>query len=204
MGLIPDWVLAGIIAFSAAAWWFDPWRERLWGWMTDSFDVIGVDVGKFLEYDQQDRTPESDIEVRLRIRFRRSGRFKLSMRVFQCTGMGREPLHLFQSLGSISASKGQELRIPIASVGFPEPGWDNEKERGWGPRKEGSVIRGSRNVVSVQAKGWMTQSFKVFIEMVDHNKGGQKHRPSLYVQDENDNIWGVDRGAVVGNSKYVQ
>lgn len=201
-----SWALAG---FSLALWLFYPWDEKprvviFWQWLTDKFEVEHLAAGHWSQWDDQtEPMPQTDVGVRLRIRFVRAGRFKLRMRLYACTGQGIEPFHHVISLGTISALKGQVLDIPIVDIGLQEPGWDHLRKRGWGPKKDHQIIGRSRNVVVFECEGLLTQTHRIFVEMVNHDRGLGKHKPSLYIQDEDDDIWSVDAGAKTGEWKYV-
>ena len=200
-----SWALAG---FSVALWLFYPWAEKprttlFWKWLTDKFVIEHLAAGHWSKWDEQtDPMPQTDIGVRLRIRFIRSGKFKLRLRLFACTGQGRKPFHHVIPLGTITASKGQTLDIPVVDFGLPEPGWDHLRKRGWGPKREHSLIGRSKNVVVFECEGRLTQSHRFFVEMVNHDRGLGKHKPSLYIQDEDDDIWSVSADQKAGEWKY--
>jgi len=205
---VPDWVVWLLVGLTVGAWLFHPWEEesrlqKLWTTLTRKFVVEHLHAGHWSKWDTEtDPMPETDVGVRLCIRFIRSGRFKLRLRLWSCTGLGRKPFYHVLSLGRIDAVKGQVLDIPLVDMGIPAPGWDHERKRGWGPKKEPALIGKSGNVAVLECEGILTQRHRFYIAMVNHDTGLRKHTPSIYVQDEDDNIWDTAPEAKVGIAKY--
>lgn len=198
---VPDWLLPFSVGVSIATLCFDIlYRDHsrlreLWGLLTRKYQVEKVSVGQFGEWCGQ-QMPDTDVGVRLTIRFKRSGKFRLFLRVFSCTGRGKRPFEHLISLGDVDAVTGQPMNIPIVDMALSEPGWDHTRKRGWGPKKEQNLVGGSHNVAVFECRGrFFTQKHRVYIAMVNHDTGQQKFKPCLYVQEEADEIWDVSEGA---------
>jgi hypothetical protein len=196
------WFFAG---FFASLWLFYPWGERsrahaVWAKLTRKFDVESFGAGQFLNLGGDEHTPQTDVIVRLRIRFVKSGHYKMRVRLFACTGRGRKPMHHVSPLDDVDAVRGEILDIPVVDMGIPEPGWDHQRPRGWGPKKSQPFIGKSRNVAMLECTGILTQSYRMFIEMVNHDTGVGKFKPSIYVQGEDEDIWDVSENAKHGRA----
>jgi hypothetical protein len=146
--------------------------------------------------------PETDIAVRLRIRFVRNVRgARIWLRVFSCTGQGRKPFEKVYPVGRINAVKGEVVEIPVVDKGISEPGWDAHRPRGWGPQTDGSLLLGSRNIAIIECQGrWLTQRHKFFIASVSHV--GRHSSPRIYLQDEQDDIFDTSADAKTGLWRY--
>jgi hypothetical protein len=58
-------------------------------------------------------------------------------------------------------------------------------------------------VVVLECQGkWLTQTRRFFVEVISHDTGLGLHKPNLYLQDEDDDIWDVSEGAKTGLWKY--
>lgn len=189
VGKVPNWFFWFSLGFAVAVWIFESIKDgsrvrQFWDWLTKKFEVDRI------YFETPIKMPQTDVEARLRIRFRRSGNYRLNLRIYQCTGMGREPLFQLIKLGQRRFEKDEVLVIPLVDMGIPEPGWDHKKQRGWGPNKEGSFIGGSSNVVVLECSGsWLTQRHRFYVSMVNHDRGLHKFKPSVFVLDEKHDIW---------------
>lgn len=205
---MPAWLLPFAIGFAVASYVWDPFQKdsrlrQLWHLLTDSFEVSHLGAGHWSPWDGQGPMPDTDIGVRVRIRFRRDvSNADLRLRIFSCTGRKRKPFEKVIRLGIVNAAKGETRDIPIVDIGIPEPGWDHIRKRGWGPTKDTSLITGSRNVVVIECKrGWLTQKHHVFIALVSHV--GKHAAPRIYVQDEADAPFDTSETALTGMWKYA-
>jgi len=206
---MPEWLLPASLGFVIAVWLVDPWTSdsRLrewWKWATDVFEVEHLHAQSFWPNWDADggSMPETDIGVRLRIRFRRRTKGNLWLRVFSCTGQGRKPLEKVINLGSVDALKGEVMDIPVVDAGIPEPGWDHTRKRGWGPDKSADFIGGSRNVAILECShGGITQKHRFFVAMVSHV--GKHGAPRIYIQDEDDDIFDTSDQALTGSFRYA-
>ena len=194
---MPSWLLPFSLGLAVATLAFDIAFRRdsrirqVWGWLFDYFEIKGVDVGHFGAYGGNPMTPQSDVAVRIRVRFLKDRHFKCWLRVHELTGMGREPFERILPIAEQSFVRGEELWVPIVDMGIAQPGWDHTIKRGWGPMRDHTLIGGACNVVVFECKGrFRTQKHKIFIGMVNHDSN-PKNTPSLYVQSEGDDIWDV-------------
>lgn len=205
VALVPDWFFWVSLGFAAAAWLLDPWRKesRLREWwtaLTNSFDIERVVVGNF--DDPGDPMPSTDVALRVFIRFRKSGRYKVRLRVFSCTGRGRKPFQHVIPISEITVVHGERMMVPVVDLGVARQGWDHERKRGWGPTKDQSFIGGSYNVVLLECEGRFTQKHRLFVALINHDTGAGVFTPSIYVQSEDDEIWDTTGDARLGDFKY--
>lgn len=206
---VPDWAYPLSMGIAVATLWYDLLRGsdsriwQVWHQMTDKFEVAHLHAGHWSGPEWGGVMPMTDIGVRLQVKFvRKVRRIDLVLRVYSCTGQGREPFeHVIKIANNYNAQAGQKLNIPVVDMGIPEPGWDHTRKRGWGPLKTENLIGGSRNVVIVECHGrWLTQRRKIYIQMVSHV--GQKLSPCLYVQEEEDDVFDTSARSKLGIFKY--
>lgn len=206
---VPDWLLPFSFGVAVATLAYDILFRResrvreAWRLLTDKFKVEHLHAGHWSQW-RGEPMPETDIAVRLRIRFVRNvPNARLWLRVFSCTGQGREPFQHVIPIGRLNAIKGQILDIPVVDLGIPEPGWDATRSRGWGPGAEPALIPTSRNVVVLECSGrWLTQRHKFYISLVGHT--GHHGSPRIHVQDEEEEIFDVSAHARTGLWRYGQ
>lgn len=206
---MPDWLLPFSLGIAIATLWFDVlFRDNsrlreLWKILTDKFEIAHLHSGHWNDWNEPgDVMPLTDIGVRLRIRFkRRVKRGRLRLRVFSCTGQGRKPFEDLIDLGKIDVAKGKILDIPLVDLGVPSPGWDHERKRGWGPKKQATLIGLSRNVAVIECEGmFLTQRHRIFVTMVSHHRPDSP--PGIYAQDEADDIFDLSEDSRIGIWKY--
>ena len=205
---VPDWAFWASCGFVAAAWLLDPWRKQsrirdFWHWATDTFAVAHFHAQNHWQDwgPNNDLMPDSDIGVRLRIRFVRSGKCRLVLRVFSCTGQGREPSEYVVMVRDVDAIKGQKLDIEMVDMGIASLGWDHTRPRGWGPDKAINFIGGSRNVAVLECRrGPFIQRHRFFVAMVNHHD--QHSAPRIYIQDEDEDIFDTGSDAKTGIWRY--
>lgn len=196
---VPEWVYPFSGGIALATLFYDlirPGDSRIWQIcrrLTDKFRVEHAHAGHWSTWDAAtDPMPETDVGLRLRLRFVRSGKFKLRVRLFSCTGRGAEPFQHLIPLGEIDATNGQIFDLPLVDMGLQEAGWDHTRKRGWGPDREHSLIGKSFNVAIVECEGkWLTQKHRFFVAHINHDTGLHRHKPSIYFQDESDDVWDV-------------
>jgi hypothetical protein len=204
----PVWLLPASLGFAVAVWLIDPWIKdsrlrQLWKWATDVFEVKHLHAqSSWQNWDSDGGVmPETDIGVRLRIKFRRRVKGHLSLRVFSCTGQGRTPFETVIKIGTVDAIAGETIDIPVVDLGIGEPGWDPQRRRGWGPDKSADFIGGSRNVAVLECRhGWLTQTHHIFVAMVSHV--GKHQAPRIYVQDGDDDVFDISEHVRTGLWKY--
>ena len=195
---MPSGIAWAATGFFAALWIFYPWADRsriqqLWDWMTRKFDVEFAKAGKW------DHGINTDLQVKAKIRFRKSGAMRLHLRVYELVGQGRKPFETVYDLGPRNAIKGQPEVIEIVDFAFPEVGWDHTKARGWSATKQRSLIGGSRNIAILECRGrFHTQSYKLYIHHINHDTGQNKFKPSVSVIREDDDIWLTDKLSKIG------
>jgi hypothetical protein len=203
---VPDWLLPFSLGVFLATIIFDvAFRKesrirQVWHHFFDAFEIDGVDVGRFMENGDKPATPDSDVAVRLRVRFRKAGKYRCLLRIFECTGMERKPTEKVIRLCEKDALPGESYWIPIVDMASPTPGWNSETPRGWGPDKEGTIIGGSNNVVVFEAHGrWLSQRQKIFVGMVNYDRRQGQFPPCLHVQIEGDDLWNVTAAGKLGD-----
>ena len=202
---VPEWLFPASVGFAIAIWLLDPWTDdsrlrQFWGGLTRKFVVEGLQAGHWSDW-RGGAMPDTDIGVRARIRFTKNLRNgKVWLRVFSCTGRGRKPFEHIIPVTSGDFIQGQVVNIPIVDFGIPSEGWDHTRQRGWGPEPKDTLIGGSGNIVSIECRGWFTQTHRMFIAPVGHV--GKHSSPRLYVQDENDDIFDASANCRTGGWRY--
>ncbi len=206
---IPDWLFPTLIEFAIASVFWDPFASdsrirQIWRFLTDVFEVEHLVVqSNWSNWDRDGgMMPETDIGARLRIRFVKRTEGQLILRIFQCTGQGRKPIEHVAKLGKIVAEKGEIQTIPIVDHGISVPGWDPNRVRGWGPDKLTPLVGGSRNIAILELRrGLFIQKHKFFVMMISHN--GKHCKPSIYVQDENEDVFDTSAEAKAGSWRFI-
>ncbi len=192
------WFFAG---FFLALWLFYPWGEKsrvmaIWEWLFKKFDV------EFAKAGQWGHGLDTDLQVKAKIRFRKTGPMRLRLRVFEMVGQGRPPWQTVYDLGAIAAVRGDTRIIEVVDCAFPFPGWDHEKPRGWSENRERPLIGNSRNIAIIECSGrFHTQKFHLYIQHINHDTGVGKFKPSLCVIREDDEIWDVSEMNKIGEWK---
>jgi hypothetical protein len=206
---VPDWVLPFSIGVALTAYVLDPFNKhsrlrQLWRWWTDIFEITNLHAQtNWQDWNGPgDYMPETDLGVRVLLRFRRDARISLRVRVFSCTGMANPnvPYEDLIKWGEMTVARGEVFKMALVDMGIAEPGWDPERPRGWGPNREVRFIAGAGSIAVIECKhGWLTQRHKIFVQMISHV--GKHSAPRLYVQDEEDDIFDTSRNAVTGDSR---
>lgn len=194
------WAGAG---FFIALWLFYQWDEKsraqiAWDWLTGSFTVERLVVGQF----SNEGVPcgASDLQIRLFIRFKTTKRLKLRLRLHELVGRGKASWESVIDLGDVEAVSGAKHCIEIADLAFPFAEWDHEKKRGWGPTKDRPVIGNSLNIAVVECQArFFTQRHKFFLAHINHDTGSGLFKPSIYVQDQDEDIWDASPNNLLGS-----
>lgn len=172
---------------------FDMLLDRLF----KKFEVEFLKVGKF-----DIGAGETDVQLKIEVRFVKSGDFRLRLRVFEVIGRGRMPRETVHDLGCHTVVEGQKLRFDVVDFAFGVPGWDHERKRGWSATRERSLIGRSKNVAVFECQGRFTQRYRMFIEHLNHDVGSNVHKPSLYVQGEDEDIWDLSETNLLGDVRF--
>lgn len=191
------WFSAG---FFLALWLFThpeskapPW-SRAMDALFKKYDVDLAGVGNY-----RASVNKSEVQVRVILRFRRSGNFKIRMRIFEGLGRGRPADETVLDLGSIDAIKGQTYDLDVLAVAFPYAGWDHTRPYGWGPNAEKRFIPYPYNVAVIECESRLhTQKFAMAILHINHERGQQVFKPSIAVIREDDEIFDVSAKPLLG------
>lgn len=184
LAIIPDWFIAGIVAFSVAAWWFDPLRVRLWSRLTDHFEVRSVIKGEPLS------AKGNIMSVEANLRFRKPTKGHLWLRVFAQTGLGKLSRETVIDLGEVDEPKGGTKRIEIARRHVAYPGWEPKQDTWGGESGEIAGFDGLAIAVIELTGAWPTQKHKVLV--ISPNYCGNETRPSVYGISENVDVWRIE------------
>lgn len=181
---VPGWFFWLSVGFGAAVLIFESAKEgsrvrQFWAWLTKKFDVEDLFVGNWS--DENGPMPQSDTGVRIHLRFRKTMRpARLRMHVLMCSDTGRKPASRMFDFTLDEVVKGQIVPFPIVTAGMAQPGWDHQRQRGWGRKLEDDLIGGSGNIVTIECEGlWTTQRHKIFVKCVSNDK-----RPSIFAISE--------------------
>ena len=163
------------------------WIRENWRNWTRKFEVVFANVG----YAEEPRR----LDVRTQIRFVKNiPSAQLTLRVYSCIGLNRPPfVHAISIAKLTDIIKDQIQTIEIAKLAIPFPGWI-PFHSSWGPgapdhRK--ALIGGSKNVVEIELTGSfiITQRHRFFVANLTY--GGPQDMPSLYLQDEDEDVFKV-------------
>lgn len=182
---VPGWFFWFSVGFAVAVWIFESIKEdsrvrQFWGWLTRKFEIEGMHVGRWDE--DIGPMPQSDCGVRLHLKFRKTMRpARIRMHVVMCSDTGKEPLSKMFDMTLNEVVRGQIVAFPIVTIGLPQPGWDHERARGWGPQKEDNLIGGCGNIITIECEGrWTTQKHKIYVKSLPSNDG-----PAIFAIGEN-------------------
>jgi hypothetical protein len=192
---LPEWLTPASIGFALAVWIVDPWTKdsrikQLWKLLSDTFSVEQLHAqSMWSDWDGIGKNmPETDLGVRLRIRFIRTCTCNLNLRIYSGTGRSLNARVDIVKLGQKKVVSGDVMDIPLVYIGIPEPGWDHLRKRGWGPEKSVSFIFGGGNVAILECRRlFFVQKHRFFIEAISHI--GKHSSPRLYVQDEDVDVF---------------
>lgn len=182
---MPDWLFPFSIGVAVASYVWDPFQSnsrlrQLWHWLFDRFEIKHLVVKEPL-------SAHGDLlSVELLLRFRKATKGTLLLRVFGCTGMGKEPREFVVNLGDVDEPRGGTKCFEIARLAIQHQDWDHTQIQGWIGGE--SLIGGSQNIAVVELTGtWPPQSHKFMIARLQYH--GRQTRPGLFVLDAEEDVF---------------